>query len=104
MIEADFHPGALAEAEEAQLWYENKREGLGETFAAAVERAINRITEAPHFARADGDEVRRLVLERFPYSVVYVVLDSRIVVLAVAHSRRQPGYWRHRLRSLPQRS
>ena len=95
----EFHPGAAAEAVEAQLWYELKRPGLGETFASAVEGAVQVISELPGVGPQDETGVQRYVLARFPYVIAYVVLNDVVVVLAVAHTRRRPGYWHHRLRT-----
>jgi toxin ParE1/3/4 len=50
----------------------------------------------PRYATLRHREVRRLLLDRFPYAIVYEMIDNRPVVLAVAHSARRPGYWRKR--------
>ena len=93
---------AAQEFEEATLWYEARRPNLGRDFVAAVREAFARIAESPRawaFARDVPPHlgVRKCVLRRFPYSVVYVELDDEIRVLAIAHGSRQPGFWRHRL-------
>jgi plasmid stabilization system protein ParE len=81
---------------EARAWYEERREGLGATFAAAVERAIERIRERPlAYPRVRG-ETRRAVLRRFPYGVYFQVLEDEIVVLAIMHGRRHPRRWQSR--------
>lgn len=95
---------AVKEVDDAVLWYEDRREGLGLAFLAALDRAIESITRRPQAAAlidgvAEGLEIRRISIRRFPYFVAYLVLDEAIVVLAVAHERRRPRYWSDRLES-----
>lgn len=70
--------------------------GLGEALLDDVERAIETICEAPRIGASLGRGFRRLLLRRFPISVVYVDRDDEIVIVAIAHQRRRPGYWRER--------
>jgi plasmid stabilization system protein ParE len=71
-------------------WYEDRREGLGLEFSVAVEEQLARIALSPTpFACVRG-EVRRAVLQRFPYSIYFSVEDDRILVLAIFHVRRAP--------------
>ena len=93
--------GARIELEEAALWYEARREGLGERYLAVV-RATERLIEvAPRSgaviasSRARGS-VRRVRVHGFPYALFYMRRATTIWVLAVAHIRRRPGYWRGR--------
>ena len=70
-------------------------------FVAAVDRALSRIHAEPHTLPLARDVplatgVRAVLVERFPYSVVFTELDSEIRILAFAHGRRRPGYWRDR--------
>jgi toxin ParE1/3/4 len=93
---------AEAEAIEASRWYDARRPGLGDEFLTAVDEALERIESNPSLgSRPPGvssDDVRRVVMRRFPYDVVYVDLPDRIQVLAIAHERRKPGYWIDRIR------
>lgn len=89
---------------DAVAWYEDQQGGLGARFLSEVERASKRIAERPRigplWAYSEVPEgVRRLSLRTFPYHVVYVE-DPRLVIVAVAHMKRRPGYWRTRLRQL----
>jgi len=88
-------PEARAELREAAHWYEAARPGLGVEFTLEVDRALERIAEAGrNFPTVAGTEdVRRVLLERFPYAVVFVVGDNRATVISVAHGRRRPLYW-----------
>lgn len=89
---------------EAAAWYDNRVDGLGERFLREAEAAFARIEETPltgspwnHRRLPDG--VRRMFLRSFPYSAVYI-LEPRVVVVAVAHARRRPGYWVKRLNEI----
>ena len=87
------HPAAAAETEAAYAWYMERSPPAAELFVAALEQAFHRISESPErWPRLRGS-VRRYVLRRFPFSVVYQVRPDIIVVVAVAHHRRRPGFW-----------
>jgi plasmid stabilization system protein ParE len=86
---------AEAEARAAFLWYLARSGRAAEQFQAAVEESIALIAGDP----ASSPELepglrRRLVLHRFPYAVIYRVLGDEVHILAFAHLRRRPGYWR----------
>ncbi len=93
---------ATSELERGVRWYESEREGLGLELADEVERALLRIadgtttiTAVPGISRVD---VRRVLLERFPYAIVFVELESALHVVAIAHFKRAPRYSRQRVR------
>lgn len=95
------HAAAAEEAVEAVTWYENERPGLGADFEHAVSAALDMLeqeivplTSLPGNAGARG--VKRLLLRRFPYAVIVREFDTEIFVIAFAHARRRPGYWRGR--------
>jgi plasmid stabilization system protein ParE len=97
-MDVRFHRLAAREYEEARTWYERRGTGLGDEFAEETDRAIARIANDPYRRPVCFGRFRRVRLGRFPYSLYYYVVDpSRILVLAVAHARRRPGYWRRRL-------
>jgi plasmid stabilization system protein ParE len=82
---------AKREFDDAISWYQDRREGLGREFSVAVEEQLGRIALSPNqFACVRGD-VRRAVLQRFPYSIHFIVEDDRVVVLAIFHARRAPN-------------
>jgi toxin ParE1/3/4 len=91
----ELHPEALAEMEEAAAWYEARRPGLGLEFVAEIERLLARVADNPEAFSVwnASDPSRRAVCARFPYSVFFDLESARILVLAVAHARRRPGYW-----------
>jgi toxin ParE1/3/4 len=83
-------------------WYEARLAGLGREFINAVDRAVERLVENPRLGGpVPGVDpelgTRRLLLQKFPYSVVYLESGKEITVVAVAHGHRRPGYWRDRL-------
>jgi len=94
-------PEAVAELTQAEEWYQG-RAGLGAEFVRAVRAAAARIASRPRsfpmpaFVPAEAG-VRHCSLERFPYMIYFVELDSEIRILAVAHIRRRPGYWKSRI-------
>lgn len=98
----EVHPDASFEAQEAAAWYEDKREGLGFDFLWEIGAAFTTLRENalrgspfpnPRLAMRG---VQRIFLKKFPYQVVFVDSATKVIVLAVAHVRRRPGYWRNR--------
>lgn len=97
-----FEEEADVEYREAGRWYESRRIGLGTEFLDAVDATLRRITQFP---RAGWPvprvrphlPVRRLAVIRFPYHVIYLERTDVIRILAIAHDRRKPGYWKIRL-------
>jgi plasmid stabilization system protein ParE len=74
-------------------WYERQRPGLGESFLLAVEERLENIAAFPDANRLIYRQVRRAVVERFPYLIFYVVKAERVDVLAVLHHARNPADW-----------
>jgi hypothetical protein len=95
------HRAAAQEAVEAAVWYELQRPGLGTEFAGAVQAAFDLLEGEvcpllPATGAAGRRNVLRLMLRRFPYDIVVVARGGELLVLAVAHHSRRPGYWRDR--------
>jgi len=90
---ARLHPEAIGEARAAREWYEARNAEAAQAFMAALDTAIERIEEAPRQWPPYLHGTRRYLLRRFPFFVVFREADDRVEVLAVAHARRQPGYW-----------
>jgi hypothetical protein len=87
-----FRPAAAREFAADFRYYEKDHPGRGVRFIAAVDVALRQVDAAPlRFAILYERDIR------FPYRVVYLVVDDAIDVLAVAHAKRRPGYWRRRL-------
>ncbi len=91
-----FHPDAEKEFNEAVEYYEDIEPGLGYDFALEVYSAISRATNFPKaWGILEGD-VRRSLVRRFPYGVLYAEEKDQIFILAVMNLHRKPGYWKHR--------
>ena len=93
---ASFHPMAELELNEAAEYYETRETGLGNAFIEEVERAINSIRNNPESAKIIIKSIRRKILWRFPYSLMYSTSANIIHILAVASQKRRPFYWRGR--------
>ena len=98
-------PRVLAEAEaellSAMLYYEDRQEGLGQDFYERVSNTMAAIARDPlrhpvYEGVRSTRSLRRAPVGRFPYIVIYEVREEEAIVIAVAHSSRQPGYWEDR--------
>ena len=87
---------AQAELDEAIGWYAQQAPGLGDAFLLEALKVLKLIEQYPQAWHPLTTEIRRCRLKRFPYSVVYTMDAESILVLAVAHQHRKPGYWRNR--------
>ena len=96
MTDLRVHPLAENEIGQAARFYEGRVPGLGKDFIAEVAHCFGRMQDFPQLGSADPEGFRRTFLRRFPYAVVYELVPLGILVLAVAHQRRRPGYWRGR--------
>jgi len=92
----EFHPEAEFELLEAASRYESEVPGLGERFGDEVERVVAVLLENPNLGAPLMDDLRHFVLRRFPFTIVYAVVDDLLYILAVAHGSREPGYWSSR--------
>jgi toxin ParE1/3/4 len=92
----EVHPEAVAEAQAARQWYESRSEVAARAFVAELDAGIDCIRSSPELYPPYLHGTRRYLLRRFPYLVVYRVIRGTIQVVAVAHGRRRPGYWRSR--------
>lgn len=88
---------AQAELDDAIAWYAEQAPGLGDAFLIETLKTIKLIEQYPKAWHPLTQQIRRCRLRRFPYSVVYAQDGSDLLVLAVAHQHRKPGYWRARL-------
>jgi plasmid stabilization system protein ParE len=91
-----FHRAASAEFIEASAWYETKRVGLALEFMAEIDRCVSLASEYHLQFAVVREDVRRVVANRFPYSVYFRAEKHRIVVLAVFHGNRNPAIWQAR--------
>jgi len=94
---------AAEEAAGAAAWYEVERPGLGVDFFDAIEAAIDLIEQdilplLPMTGEAGIEGAKRIILRRFPYDIVTIDKHDEVLVIAVAHHSRKPGYWRDRVK------
>jgi plasmid stabilization system protein ParE len=87
---------AEAEARAAFAWYFDRQPTVADRFEIAHTEAFETLAEGPERGPEVEQGVRRLLLPRFPYGLLYAVESGHVVVLAVMHLRRRPGYWRKR--------
>jgi plasmid stabilization system protein ParE len=88
---------AQVEFDEAFDWYEARRPGLGVDFAERVQEVFDRISANPQIHGTVLQDVRKAVVRQFPYCVYYREEPSQVLVLAVVHSKRDPGIWQSRV-------
>lgn len=94
-----FRPAAAREFAADYRFYRKQYPGRGDRFVDAVEQALARVVRSPlTFPVLHEPDIRSAKVFRFPYRVVYIVIGEDIDVLAVAHAKRRPGYWRRRPR------
>jgi plasmid stabilization system protein ParE len=92
----EIHEEAALEYEAALEWYLERSFLAASKFVEAISRGMDMIVEAPDRWPAGGRGTRRFLLQRFPFAIVYRDLPAAIQVLAIAHARRKPGYWKQR--------
>jgi plasmid stabilization system protein ParE len=88
---------AQAELDDAIDYYDERRSGLGLEFAEEVEQALKRITHYPEAWAALSSRVRRCIVIRFPYSVIYQNRSEIIIIVAIQHHHQEPESWRTRV-------
>jgi len=92
----EIHPQALEEAVAAKEWYGLQSRDAADAFIAELDRALKVISESPERWTQYLHKTRRYLLRRFPFAVVYRLHSTVVQVVAVAHAKRRPGYWRER--------
>jgi hypothetical protein len=95
-VPVSFRPQADAEVQSARLWYEGRRSGLGDQFLAALDQVIERVSQQPESFPRIHRNIRRALVERFPFGLYFEIIDHVAVVLGVVHGHRDPKTWRSR--------
>ena len=91
------HSEAITELDSAIAYYEKRKVGLGLDFLSEVEQYLGKIQQNPNLGalyKASG--LRRYVMQRFPFLIFYAELEEFIWIVAIAHGKRRPDYWRRR--------
>jgi toxin ParE1/3/4 len=91
-----FHPEALNEYAEAVQYYTEQRVEIAQAFINAIEDTVYRIKESPARYAEINEDVRRCMARKFPYGILYTIEQDYILILAVMHCSREPGYWKSR--------
>ena len=97
MIGYRFLSPAEEEMSEASLFYDAASGGLGDAFLDDVQQAVDRLCEYPQAGKAVSSSLRRMLVHRFPFSIIYSIETDVILVVAIAHHGRRPGYWQSRV-------
>lgn len=91
------HPQARRELDNAIHFYEVRSKGLGLEFLAEIEQTLDKIYRNPNLGTFFlQSNIRRLLVNRFPYSIFYTERETTIWIIAIAHAKRQPDYWKKR--------
>ena len=93
------HPDARTDALEVYDWYSRRSQQAAEAFQAEFRDAGRAIEHSPELWPHYLFGTRRYLMKRFPFVIVYRVAAERIEIVALAHGRRKPGYWKRRLDS-----
>jgi len=91
-----FLPTAQNELDDAFSWYEEQAIGLGYEFLDELEQALCLVSNYPKLQPLINKKLRRCLVNRFPYGIFYGIAEDSIIVVAVAHLKRKPAYWKSR--------
>jgi len=92
-----FHPKAELEFIHAIEYYEDKEKGLGYDFALEIYSTIQRILAQPTAWAVIEENIRRSLVKRFPFGILYSHTEEEIFIVAVMHLNREPDYWKERI-------
>lgn len=88
---------AATELDETVTYYNSEHAGLGDDFIIEFVHSLERIKTYPQACQPFTRNTRRCQLRRFPYGIVYQLLETEILIIAISHLHREPGYWKDRL-------
>ncbi|MGB5595133.1 MAG: type II toxin-antitoxin system RelE/ParE family toxin [Crocosphaera sp.] len=92
-----FHPEALTEYAQAVQYYLEQNNKAAQAFIDVIEETIYRIREIPTRYPIVDEEIRRCMTKKFPYGILYSIKQDSILILAIMHCSRKPGYWKNRI-------
>lgn len=96
-MKVQFLSPAQQELDDAFQWYEDQMPGLGQEYLTEIDEAVHRITTWPGAQTVLRGAMRRCLVRRFPYGLIYGIDERTIVIVAVAHLHRKPFYWTRRV-------
>jgi len=99
MIPVEFTTEAKGDLFDAVDYYESKEDGLGKWLRDEIADILHTASSAPYLWRLRAEGYRRINCPVFPYHIAYIIRDDSLVVVAIAASRRLPGYWHSRIKS-----
>jgi len=91
-----FHPEAALELEEAVIYYEERQTGLGKRLNLEIKSTVQLIAAHSQAWIIIEHNIRRILVRRFPYGLLYSVVNDEIYIVAVMHLNREPNYWKNR--------
>jgi plasmid stabilization system protein ParE len=94
LAKVTFHPGASEDYAAAYSWYHDRGTTLAANFETEIDRGVRLISQNPLRWPKFDNQRRRFIVRKFPYSIIYELHGEEVVVLAVAHGKRRPNYWR----------
>ncbi len=92
-----FHPEAKEDFRASIRWYRAQSTDASVEFRKTVSGAIREVAQSPQLWPKYLHGTRRFVIRRFPFSVIYLDDPDIVTIIAVAHGKRKPGYWKHRV-------
>ena len=95
-MSVSFHPDAADEFEEAVVYYEDCQTGLGKQLSQEIDAAIQLILAFPNAWTTLENEIKRILIRRFPFGLLYILRNDEIYILAVMNLNRNPSYWKKR--------
>jgi hypothetical protein len=96
-VKIQFHPAAELEFAESALWYDRQISGLGKDFVKAVDDGLQKIISSPFTQPIIYKSLRRFVIKRFPFIILYTITNDSVLVVAVFHTKRSPLSWKKRM-------
>jgi plasmid stabilization system protein ParE len=96
-MQLHFFEEAAEELEQSRAWYRQRSESAEAAFLRDLDHAVETVSEAPHRWPRYLGGTRRYVFPNFPYSLIYFLENEALHIVAVAHGKRKPGYWRKRI-------
>ena len=88
-----FSKFAKNELDDAVTFYETELAGLGRLFKEEIKSSVSRIKEHPEAWSIEKGDIRKALLHRFPYKILYAIEKDKIIILTIAHQHRKPNYW-----------
>lgn len=95
-LQVELGQEAEIELEDAHRWYEARRPGLGREFRASVKDVLDSISQFPRMYPIAHMQIRKAQVRHFPYNIYYILDDGVIVIVSIAHQRRNPRFWQSR--------